>query len=204
MERLKLMERLQTSHRWRAYEKAFHPVLNIDDKDHCTLKPRELNFTDSLMRHAFEDVSPVSRNLVATFGTILSGLLYGGLHMTAWGSSTFHTPVEQKLWVILCCTVALGGLSTFLGIWILDMLSNLQLVLYGYGGATILLLASVPIGIIISLLYFASRIYLLVEVFRNLAFLDPQVYQTPNVRCQSLSFDSCSPLLPIFLCMYVE
>ena len=185
LERLKVMERLKTSHRWSAYEKAFHHVLNINDKDHCMLKPRELNFTDSLMRHSFDDVSPVSRNLVATFGIILSGLLYGGLHMTAWGSSTFHTPVEQTLWIISCCTVALGGLSTFLSIWVLDIVSNLHLVIYGYNVATILLWASGPIGIAISLLYFASRIYLLVEVFRNLAFLDPQVYQTPNVRNQS-------------------
>ena len=97
MERLKVMESLQKSSRWRAHKKAFRPILNINDKDHCMLKPRELNFIDSLMRHSFDDVSPVSRNLVATFGIILSGLLYGGLHMTAWGSSTFQTPVEQTL-----------------------------------------------------------------------------------------------------------
>ena len=185
MERLQMMDRLQKSNRWRAYEQAFRPVLNINDKDHCMLKPRELNFTDSLMRHSFDDVTPVSRNLVATFGIILSGLLYGGLHMTAWGSSTFHNPVEQTLWIISCCTVALGGLATFLGIWILDMLSNLHLSICGFEVVTILLWASGPIGIALSLLYFASRAYLLVEIFRNLAFLDPRVYQTPDVRTQS-------------------
>ena len=184
MERLKVMEKLQTSSRWKAYEKALHPVLNINDKDHCMLKPRELNFTDSLMRHSFDDISPVSRNLVATFGIILSGFLYGGLHMTAWGSTTFHTPLEQTLWIISCCTVALGGLSTFLGIWVLDKVSNLHLAVYGVEVATILLWVSAPMGIVISLLYFASRVFLLVEVFRNLAFLDPQVYQTPDVRNQ--------------------
>ena len=181
-ERLRVMEKLRSSHDWKDYEKTFQPVLNINDKDHCMLKPRELNFTDSLMRHSFEDVSPVSRNLVATFGIILSGLLYGGLHMTAWGSTTFHTPLEQTLWIISCCTVALGGLFTFLGIWVLDKISHLHLVVFGIEVATILPWVSAPIGIAISLLYFASRVYLLVEVFRNLAFLDSKVYQSPDVR----------------------
>ena len=178
------MERLQASNRWRVYEEAFRPVLDIDHKDLRMLKLRELNFTDSLLRYSFDDVSPVSRNLVATFGIILSGLLYGGLHMIAWGSATFHTPLEQTLWIVSCCSVALGGLSTFLGIWVLDQVSKLHLIIHGVEVSTILLWTSPPMGVAASLLYFASRVYLLVEVFRNLAFLDPQVYQTPNVRNQ--------------------
>jgi len=55
-------------------------MLNTNDKDHCMLKPRELNFTGLLMRHSFDDVSLVSRYLVETFVVILSSLLYGGLH----------------------------------------------------------------------------------------------------------------------------
>ena len=97
VERLRVMERLRASSKWKNYENALRPVLDIDHKDLRMLKPRELNFSDSLLRYSFEDVSPVSRNLVATFGIILSGLLYGGLHMIAWGSATFHTPLEQTL-----------------------------------------------------------------------------------------------------------
>lgn len=82
LERLKVMERLQASYRWRAYKEAFRLMLHINDKDHCMLKPRELNFTDSLMRHSFDDVSPVSRNLVATLGIILSGLRMGICHVS--------------------------------------------------------------------------------------------------------------------------
>ena len=184
--RLQVMDSLRFSSRWTAYEKAFRSVLDIDDKDLCMLKPCELNFTDSLMRHSFDEVSPVSRNLVATFGIIPSGLLYGGLHMLAWGSTTFHTSAEQTLWIISCCTVALGGLCTFIGIWVLDKISDMNLKLYGVEIAKIVGWSSAPIGIAISLLYFASRVYLLVEVFRNLAFLDPAIYQTPDVRQSSL------------------
>ena len=182
MERLKVMDRLRASPKWNVYENALRPVLDIDHKDLRMLKPRELNFTDSLLRYSFEDISPVSRNLVATFGIILSGLLYGGLHMIAWGSAAFHTPLEQTLWTIACCTVALGGLSTFIGIWILDQVSNLNLRILGIELTKILLWVSGPTGVFISALYFASRIYLVVEVFRNLAFLDSRVYQTPDVR----------------------
>ena len=182
LERLGVMKRLRTSSKWKAYEDTLRPVLDIDHKDLRMLKPRELNFSDSLLRYSFEDVSPVSRNLVATFGIILSDLLYGGLHMIAWGSATFHTPLEQTLWIIACCTVALGGLTTFIGIWVLDQVSSLHFTIRGVELARILLWASGPTGVLISTLYFASRIYLIVEVFRNLAFLDPRVYQTPNVR----------------------
>ena len=74
---------------------------------------------------------------------------------------------------------------TFVGIWLLDMLSNLHLEISEYEVTTILLWASGLVGVGMSLLYFASRMFLLVEIFRNLAFLDPTVYKTPNVRKQS-------------------
>ena len=192
MERIRGMERLRASPNWRTYVDALQPVLDIDHKDLRMLKPRELNFTDSLLRYSFEDVSPVSRNLLATFGIILSGLLYGGLHMIAWGSATFTTPLEQNLWIVACCTVALGGLATFLGIWVLDQVSNLNLTIRGVELAKILLWVSGPTGVLISALYFASRIYLLVEVFRNLAFLDSKVYQTP--RRKTLPYHVTEPI----------
>lgn len=155
------------------------------------LKPRELNFTDSLMRNSYDDISPANRNLVATFAIVLSGFLYGGLHLTAWGSTTFHTPLEQTLWIIACCTVALGGLAILAGIWLLEKIAKLHLRVRGYEVAAIATWVSAPLATITALLYLASRVYLLVEVFWNLAFMDPRVYQTPNVRnrlAESLRF----------------
>ena len=39
----------------------------------------------------------------------------------------------------------------------------------------------------ITLFYLVCRVYLVVEVFRNLAYLDPEVYQTPDVSACSLA-----------------
>lgn len=44
-----------------------------------------------------------------------------------------------------------------------------------------LVYVSAPIYCAFFLLYLVSRVYLVFEMFRNLAFLDPQVYQTPDI-----------------------
>ena len=179
LERLRVVERLRTLDKWAAYETAFSNILDTVEKDHCMLKTRELNFTDSLMRKT-PDVSPVGSNLAATSGIILSGVLYGGLHMIAWGSTTFNTATEQIAWRISCCTVACGGLFTVLGIWALDIASRMKRSNHGMDAFKILICFDAPIYFAFFLLYLISRVYLVFEVFRNLAFVDPKVYQIPN------------------------
>lgn len=115
LERLRVVEKLRSSANYTAYNQAFSRILNTADPDLCVLKTRELNFTDSLMRQNL-DISPVGRNLIGASGIILSGFLYGGLHMLAWGSTAFTSPLEDLLWKISCFFVAGGGLFTFAGI----------------------------------------------------------------------------------------
>ena len=180
LERIRVVEKLRTLANRAAYDIAFSRILDTADPDLCMLKPRELNFTDSLMRQQ-SDVSPVGRNMAGASGIILSGFLYGGLHMIAWGSKTFSSPVEDLAWKISCFVVAGGGLFTFAGIFGLDIATKRKQEGRGMDLMKCLVYVSAPIYFAFLLLYLVCRVYLLFEVFRNLAFLDPQVYLTPNV-----------------------
>ena len=180
LERIRVVEKLQTLANSAAYDTAFSRILDTADPDLCMFKPRELNFTDSLMRQQ-SDVSPVGRNLAGASGIILSGFLYGGLHMVAWGSKAFNSPVEDLAWKISCFVVAGGGLFTFAGIFGLDIATKRKQENRRMDIMKCLVYVSAPIYLAFFLLYLISRVYLLFEVFRNLAFLDPEVYLTPNV-----------------------
>ena len=195
LERLRVVEKLRTLANYAAYDTAFSRILDTADPDLCMLKPRELNFTDSLMRQQ-SDVSAVGRNLTGASGIILSGFLYGGLHMIAWGSKAFNSPVEDLAWKISCFVVAGGGLFIFAGIFGLDIATKRKQANRRMDIMNYLVYVSAPIYLAFFLLYLVSRVYLLSEVFRNLAFLDPQVYLTPNVSICSLAPLHCleSPL----------
>lgn len=178
-ERLKTVEKLRTLPNWPAYDTAFSRILNTTDPDLCMLKPRELNFTDSLMRQ-YSDVSPVGRNLTGASGIILSGFLYGGLHTVAWGSAAFKSPIEDLAWKISCFVVAGGGLFAFAGIFGLDVATRRRQANRRMDVMKGLVYLSAPVYLAFFLLYFVCRVYLVFEVFRSLAFLDPQVYLTPD------------------------
>ena len=180
LERLRTVEKLLTLREWSAYDTAFTRLLDTADPDLCMLKPRELNFTDSLMRQHY-GVSPVGRNLTGASGIILSGVLYGGLHMIAWGSTAFKSPLEDLAWKISCFVVAGGGIFTFAGIFGLDMATRRKQANRRTDIMKGLVYVAAPIYMAYFLLYLVGRVYLLFEVFWNLAFLDPHIYLTPSV-----------------------
>ena len=190
LSRLRLVEELRTLDNYPAYEAAFAKILDSVDPDHSMLKKRELNFTDSLMRQT-SDVSPVSRNITATLGILLSGVLYGGLHMAAWNSTTFNSPAEQTIWRVSCCIVAVGGLLMASGIMALDIVNESLRTNHRAKVIKFLVALCAPIYIAFTLLYLASRVFLVFEVFRNLAYLDPRVYQTPDVGLHRQLPSSC-------------
>ena len=193
LERLKSLERLSASLCYAAYEKAFSRLLDASDPDLCMLKPRELNFTDSLMRQTSE-VSTVGHNLVGATGILLSGFMYGGLHLLAWGSDAFKSPLEDLAWKISCFVIAGGGLFTFAGVFGMDIAKKRAQQHRGLDVMKGLLYLATPIYLLFGLLYLVCRGFLLFEVFRNLAYLDPQVYETPNVSFQF--FELCSAITP--------
>ena len=190
--RLRAVEKLRSLTNYTAYDQAFSHILRTADPDLCMLKPRELNFTDSLMRQHL-DVSPVGRNLTGASGIILSGFLYGGLHMLAWGSAAFASRLEGLAWKISCFVVAGGGLFTFAGIFGLDIATRRKQAHRRIDALKGLVLVCAPVYLAFALLYAVCRVYLVFEVFRNLAFLDHRVYQTPDVSCNP--GESTSPSL---------
>ncbi|KAI4198747.1 MAG: hypothetical protein LQ350_005070 [Teloschistes chrysophthalmus] len=185
LERLKVVETLRSLPNYPAYEKAFSRILEATDPDLRMLKPRELNFTDSLMRQS-TDVNPVGRNLTGATGIVISGVLYGGLHTIAWGSNAFTSPIEDLAWKISCFIVAGGGLLAFAGIFGLDIATKRIQANRPIGFMKGLLYAVAPIYMSFTLLYLVCRVYLVFEVFRNLGYLDPAVYKTPESKETSI------------------
>ncbi|KAI4188981.1 MAG: hypothetical protein LQ346_005202 [Caloplaca aetnensis] len=179
LERLGVVEKLQNQANYAAYGKCFSRLLDTTDPDLCMLKPRELNFTDSLMRQN-SNVSSVDGNLTGAAGIILSGVVYGGLHAIAWGSTAFSSPLEDLAWKISCFIVAGGGLFIFAGIYGLKMMTKRKPANGRIDATKVLVYGSAPIFIAFFLLYLVCRVYLVFEVFRNLAYLDPRVYKTPK------------------------
>ena len=156
------------------------------------LRTRELNINDDFMRRT-SNVFSMTGNLAANAGIIASGALYGGLHALAWESTTFKTSFELIAWRIACCSVMCGG--PFIAVAFLYLRMTLRfrrdikmtraLILYLALSALFLQLFFVAFV----LLYLVSWVYLVVEVIRNVAVLDPLVYQTPDVSiCLSNPF----------------
>ena len=99
---------------------------------------------------------------------IASGLCYGGLHALAFGIPLRST-AETLLWDISCLTVAsLGVIYLFFAYWFdlvsSDCLENLLIAL----------------AYLIVLLYTTARVFLVVEVFLSLPYVDQAVYQVPR------------------------
>ena len=179
LERLKTMEQIKTSSKLGVYKQ----ITCLPD----LLLFREPDFSDWSRANEFSPNSE-SLRLGTMLGIACSGLFYGGLHLTGWGSATIQTPVEQLLWTISAFTVTFGGifgvLQLFAFSFIFDRLNP------GKIGSQICALFPVLIGCCSALLYLGSRVFLLFEVFRSLAFVDQQIYQTTNVSQYSLRFSS--------------
>ena len=97
---------------------------------------------------------------------ILAGLCYGGIQALAIGVP-LHSDLEGGLWIASCAiVVGLGVLiSLFNTIGVLSLICDL------WDGRLI--------GLMI-IIYAVARIFLLVEVFYNVPYVDPAVFLTPN------------------------
>lgn len=104
-------------------------------------------------------------------GFIISGFLYGGLHLLAW-NAPFRSRTEEWLW-------RSSGISIMASVLYIILLS---LLLYPKGSklshfrhCLFWLLA-----FFFCLVYAVARVYLVVECFINLAYLHDSVYEMPN------------------------
>ena len=129
----------------------------------------------------FSQVLKVSRE--QTVALLLTGLCYGGLHALAFGAP-LRSRAETLCWEISCLTIACYGPVIVL----LDLLSTVEFICNPLrvkinsqdllSGAFIVLNALVVYAGLV--LYVLSRVYLVIEIFLSLPYVDTGVYQTPN------------------------
>ena len=109
---------------------------------------------------------------------LLSGLLYGALHMLAFGQP-LHTDREVIMWQISCITVALSG---FVAIAVVYLFRSIQWRLTRVS-TTLFLNSLKAFGTwftFFCVFYIPCRVFLVVEPLLNVQYVDPGVYQTPN------------------------
>ena len=119
-------------------------------------------------------------NIDQYIGLSVTGLLYGALHALAFGQP-LGSRAETLLWQISCLTIASFGIVWFLlceSSIILDELSAKKLLKNRLLQLVIFVLF--PAGLAIIPLYVVSRVFLVVEIFLSLPYVDPGVYSTPN------------------------
>ncbi|KAL8721412.1 MAG: hypothetical protein Q9181_007707 [Wetmoreana brouardii] len=141
---------------------------------------------------------------LAVTGT-LSGALYGGLHLVAW-NATFPSRIEQALWRASAVCVACNGLQLGLGARVLSLRAAKQALheittmsrpshsrpaftkefyknnakLFVNVLWALLFMLSMLVLPILSFSYILARIFLVVESFRDLAFLPSGAFETPT------------------------
>ncbi|KAI4220004.1 MAG: hypothetical protein L6R36_007931 [Xanthoria steineri] len=100
--------------------------------------------------------------------------------MVAWGSTTFTSRLEDIAWKVSCFVIAGGGLFASVRIFGLDIATKRKEAPRRMWLAKGMVYVMAPLYMSFTLLYLVCRVYLVYEVFRNLAYLDPKVYQTPD------------------------
>jgi hypothetical protein len=104
-------------------------------------------------------------------GFIISGFLYGGLHLLAW-NAPFRSRTEEWVWRSSGISIVASGLYI---IPLSLLVPSEDSKLYYF----ILYLFYVP-GLFLGLVYVVARVYLVVECFINLAYLRDSVYEMPS------------------------
>lgn len=135
-------------------------------------------------------------------GLAVAGFLYGGLHLVAWNAA-FSSRLEEILWRIAASSVASTGILVGpLIIWsqfaIADrgltgllkrnwegdeLRQNKEHPVKNWGEIILAGLAFILLCTVVPLLWFTylfSRVYLVVECFKNLAHLPASAYQVPQ------------------------
>ncbi|KAI4265644.1 MAG: hypothetical protein L6R38_009271, partial [Xanthoria sp. 2 TBL-2021] len=165
----------------------------LDALQGSPLKPRvELRSRNAIPSLATSGILP---------GFAIAGALYGALHLVAW-SAPFPSPLEELLWRIAATSVTCTGFVFALLVVIvkteyckqslsdlIDLFARKPLVCCDqvekidvYIGVIALGLGSCIILLCVlasSILYLASRGFLVVESLRNVAFLPPASFKTP-------------------------
>ncbi|KAL8694130.1 MAG: hypothetical protein Q9218_001183 [Villophora microphyllina] len=108
------------------------------------------------------------------FGIGGGGLIFGAIHFSAWNFH-FPTPVERLLWRMSCTVLIVFPMIGTAFYWTMQRFAAKL-------GAedTKVNRAIRPMSWIIGLVYLSARGYLVVEVFRALAYPEPSIFQQVN------------------------
>jgi hypothetical protein len=169
----------ETARRWWQLARdgvARYGISNASEAGLC--QPFLENCTKRMLVDRIGDVpqgETLSRTVVlATLA--FAGLLYGGVHLAAW-QTKFKTKAEEETWKISAITLAASGP---LGVAVILSEKFYK----GDGGMTgpecglsIVLMLVVPAS---AILYLVARVYLIVESFLSLAYLEESTFVVPN------------------------
>lgn len=119
---------------------------------------------------------PTDSYVVGLLGLTLPGLIYGGLHALAWNAA-LPTGAELLLWRVSVVVIATGGFAFAMSASLIDEIDKL--------GArktiqTALETINILCLVLLVLIYFSARAYLIVESFRALPYSPSGVYELPQ------------------------
>ncbi|KAF2664974.1 hypothetical protein BT63DRAFT_443287 [Microthyrium microscopicum] len=121
--------------------------------------------------NSVHDTGHKYRDFYLDIGVGAGAVLFGALHLLSWNQH-FPTPLERLLWRI-SLSIAVGIPPLFLVMsWNTIRITNLKARWLAWCNASLLLVAY----IVLPVLYVLARAYVLVEVFRAMAFLPPRTF----------------------------
>ena len=121
----------------------------------------------------FSNKSPNKAILVPLVAAI-SPIVFGPIHFLVW-NDTFPTPIEQLLWYVSSAVVTGSGPVAVCLLLFFMMLHHLSAF-----KSRLDVLANVLTVAVIPALHMLASGFLIVESFRQLAYLDPPSYQLPS------------------------
>jgi hypothetical protein len=162
------------------WARALHAAAFLRENYSIWLRDRQPNFVWPRGLDSAEDGAAIADELVKALATFLATSLgYGGLHMLAWESGALRGAggSEETLWKLACLTLVVLGPAAFVGWAGLRMWRGPDAHLR-FGRAWSVVLGFVA-GVAV-VVYAVARVYLVVEVFVVLPYMDPEVYKLPE------------------------
>jgi hypothetical protein len=108
--------------------------------------------------------------------TLAAGVLFGALHCIAW-KFHFPTPVERLLWRVSSVFLA-GSPPLYLSTLTLTTLTRQAGASCGMNFAPLTGVFFKYFSMVLTALYVAARLFIMVELFRSLLFLEPDAFVT--------------------------
>jgi hypothetical protein len=124
---------------------------------------------------SFNELPGSSKFVSMSITMAISPILYGLVHFLAWGHQ-FPTPLERLLWRVSSFVVTCSGLVEVFAAFVME---------WAEGGSSVyakpmFVLMILMCVIVVPLAHILASGFLIVESFRQLAFLDSAAYQLPS------------------------